>query len=97
MLRIRIRCFLDPWIRYPGWKKSRSRIQDGKNLDTGSRINIPDLIFENFVSVFWVKKYLNSLSQIQVQDLVNPRSGIRDGKVGSGKHPGSAALLLSYS
>ncbi len=25
-----------------------------KNIDPGSGINIPDLIFENFASVFWV-------------------------------------------
>jgi hypothetical protein len=38
-------CFFDPWIRDPGWK----------NPEPGSRMNFPDLIFENLVSVLWVK------------------------------------------
>jgi hypothetical protein len=34
-----------------------SRIRDGKihSQDPGFGMNIPDLIFENLVSVFWVK------------------------------------------
>jgi hypothetical protein len=35
-------------IRDPGWKKIEIQ-------DLGSGINLPDLSFENFVSVFWVK------------------------------------------
>jgi hypothetical protein len=33
------------------------RIRDGKNQrqDPGSSINIPNLIFENLLTVFWVK------------------------------------------
>jgi hypothetical protein len=30
-------------------------ILDGKNPDPGSCLNIPDLIFENLLSVFWVQ------------------------------------------
>jgi hypothetical protein len=44
-----IRCLFDPWIRDPGWVKSRMRIRDQgwKNSDpgwkkVGSGINIPD-------------------------------------------------------
>jgi hypothetical protein len=34
---------------------SGSRIQDGKNPDPGSGMNVPDPgIFENLVSIFWV-------------------------------------------
>jgi hypothetical protein len=74
MLRIRTRCFFDPWIR-----------DCKKNPDPRSGMNIPDLIFQNFVSVFWVKikKFFNSLMQIRIRDLVNPGTGIRDGKDGS--------------
>ena len=35
-------------IRDPVWKKIHSQ-------DPGSEINIPDFIFENLVSAFWVK------------------------------------------
>jgi hypothetical protein len=36
----------DRWIRDPGWKR---------NPDPGSGMNIPDLIFDNLISGFWVK------------------------------------------
>jgi hypothetical protein len=36
-------------------------------------MNIPDLIFENLVSVFCDEKYLNSL--MRIRDLVNPDPG----------------------
>jgi hypothetical protein len=59
-------------------------------------MNIPDLIFDFFL----VKKYLNSLIRIwipdpgsEIRDLVNPGSGIPDGKNRiRDKHPGSATL-----
>jgi hypothetical protein len=54
-----------------------------KNTDPGpgSGINIPDLVFENLVSAFWVKIFtVNSFMRIRIRDLVNPGSGIRDGK-----------------
>jgi hypothetical protein len=39
----------EPWITGdPGWKKSRDRTW-------GSGMNIPDLIFENLLSVLWLK------------------------------------------
>ena len=44
MLRIRIRCLFDPWIRDPGWVK---------NPDPG--MNNPDHIFESVETIFWVK------------------------------------------
>jgi hypothetical protein len=58
-------------------------------LDPGwKKIQIQD-IFANFLSVFWLKNTY-SLTQIRIRDLVNPRSGIRDGKFGSGiLDPGS--------
>jgi hypothetical protein len=65
MVRIRVRCFFDPWIR-DGKKQSH---------DPGSGMNIPDLIFEKIVSVLWVK---TSLMRIRIRDLVNPGSRIRD-------------------
>jgi hypothetical protein len=50
-------------------------IRDGKNPDSGSGMNIPDLISER--NNFWVKKkYLNTLMQIQYRDLLDPWSGI---------------------
>ncbi len=58
------------------------------------RMNIPNLLFENLVSVFRVKKF-NSFMQIRIRDLVNPGSGME--KVGSGiraKHSGSATLTV---
>jgi hypothetical protein len=48
-----IRCYFDPWIRDPGWKKPRARIRD-----LGSGMNIPYHIFEDLVSTFWVKVLL---------------------------------------
>jgi len=47
-----------------------------KNPETGSGINIPDLV-QNF-SFFLVQKYLNSFIRIRIWDLVNPGSGIRN-------------------
>jgi hypothetical protein len=59
-----------------------------KNPDPGFGMNIPDLIFENLLSVFWVTK-------IRIRDLVNPGSRIRDGKSRiRDKQPGSATLYL---
>jgi hypothetical protein len=54
-----------------------------KNPDPGPGygMHIPDLIFENLVSAFWVKIFtVNSFMRIRIRDLVNPGSGIRDGK-----------------
>jgi hypothetical protein len=42
-----------------------SRIRDGKNPDPVFGMNIPDLIFENFVSVFGVK---NTLTQPWIRE-----------------------------
>ncbi len=67
-----------------------------KNPEPGSRTR--DLIFENLVSVFWV---INTWtlwcgSGSGVRDLVNPGSGIRDGKISiRDKHSGSATLSFS--
>jgi hypothetical protein len=72
-----IRCFYDPFIRDWGWKKSRDRVRD-----PGSGMNIPDMNFENLVSVFGVKNTSNSLMQIWIWDLVNPGSGMEI--IGSG-------------
>jgi hypothetical protein len=45
-------CFFVPWIRdlVPEFGMEKKYIQD-----PGSVMNITDLIFENLVSVFWVK------------------------------------------
>jgi hypothetical protein len=61
--------FLTPasGIRIRGGKKSRARII------------IPDLIYEDLVSVFWLK-YSNSLIKVRNRGLVKSGSGIRDGK-----------------
>jgi hypothetical protein len=56
-----------------------SEFRDGKKSRSG--MNIPELILENLVSAFGLK-YLNSL--MRMRNLFNPRSGIRDGKLGSG-------------
>jgi hypothetical protein len=45
VLQIQDPVIFDTWIRDPGWKKIQ--IQDPE-----SGMNIPDLTFENFVSVF---------------------------------------------
>jgi hypothetical protein len=66
-------------IRDLGWKKIQ--IQHPR-----SGISIPDLIFENLISVFWVKNYLNSLLRIRIRFLRSCQLWIRD------KHPGSATL-----
>ncbi len=58
-----IRCFFDPLIPDPGWKKIQNQVP-------GSGTNIPDLIFENLVLVFWVK-----ILQFFCADL-GPGSGI---------------------
>ncbi len=50
-----------------------------KNSEPGSGMNIPDLIFEILVSVFWFKILL-LFDADQVGDLVNPGYGIQDGK-----------------
>jgi hypothetical protein len=56
------------WPRDPdsGWEKIQRQ-------DPGSGMNIPDLIFENFVSVFWVK-ILKFLFADLDPGLVNPGS-----------------------
>jgi hypothetical protein len=46
MLRIRIRCLFDPWIRDPGW---------GKKSGSGSGMDNPDHISESLETFFWVK------------------------------------------
>ncbi len=61
------------------------QIKDGKNRDPGSGKNIPDLKFENFFGL----RILTFLDADPYPgDLVNPGSGIRDGKVGSGVRDG---------
>ncbi len=87
-------CFFDPWIR--DGKKSRDRIRD-----PGSGMNIPELIFENFVSVFGLK-YLNSLMRIWSAKLSTLDRGSGMEKIESGtwnrdKHPGSATLLKQFT
>ncbi len=67
-------------------------------MENGIRDDIPDLIFENLVSVFLGYKYLNSFMTIRIRDLVSP--GSRMEKIGSGildKHPGSATLIKCYN
>jgi hypothetical protein len=41
-------------------------------------MNIPDHISERLETIFWVKKYLNSL--MLIRDLLDPGSGNRDEK-----------------
>jgi hypothetical protein len=55
-------------------------IRDGKKSRSG--MNIPELIFDNSVSVFGVKnnRYLNSLMRIRDPGWRQFGSGIRDGK-----------------
>jgi hypothetical protein len=43
------------WDLDPGYGAFYPWFQDGKKLDPGSGMNIPDLIFEILASVFWVK------------------------------------------
>jgi hypothetical protein len=45
-----IQCFFDPWVRDPGWKKSRSRIRD-----LHSAINIMGHISKSVVKLFGLK------------------------------------------
>jgi hypothetical protein len=52
---------------------------------TGSEMNIPDLIFENSVSVFLVKSIEILWCRSGIRDTVNPGSGSGMEKVGSGK------------
>jgi hypothetical protein len=69
-------------------KKSRSRIRDP---GSGSGMNIPDLIFDNLLSVFWVQILLSESDsgscQPWIRDLgwkkLDPGSWIREGKIGS--------------
>jgi hypothetical protein len=63
--------------------------------DPGSVMNIPDLIFENLVSVYWIKilKFFNAYPdpgscQSWTRDGKKIRSGIRD------RNPGSATLVI---
>jgi hypothetical protein len=63
-----------------------------KNPKLVSWMNIPDLNFENLVSVFWVK-ILKFFDADPKRDLRQP--WIRDEKIGSGildKYPGTATL-----
>jgi hypothetical protein len=57
-----------------------------KNPEPGSGMNIPDLIFESLLSVFWLKilKFFYADPDLGSCQVVNPRSGIPDGKIGSG-------------
>jgi hypothetical protein len=72
-----IRCLFDPWDPIYGMeKKSRSGM------------NVPDLIFENLVSVFWLI--------MRIRDLINPGSGIGKNRIRY-KHPGSATMKSSVS
>ncbi len=50
MLRIRIRCLFDPWIRDPGWVKNQD-----PDPGSGSKMNILDHISESLETTFWVK------------------------------------------
>ncbi len=52
------------------------RIRDGKNPETGSGMNIPDLIFENFAKVFVGLKILKFFDA----DPGSCQPWIRDGK-----------------
>ncbi len=68
----------DPDPGYGDFLASESGNQDGKNLDPGSGMNIPDLIFEKLVPAFWVKNTwcdnttLSSLTvQVQRRRLTN--------------------------
>jgi hypothetical protein len=65
-----IRCLFDPWIR--DRQKSRS----------GSGMNIPDHIFENLDTIFWVKilKFCDADPESGSRNLYDPESGIWDGK-----------------
>jgi hypothetical protein len=47
VLRIRIRCLFDPWIRDPGWVKNQD-----PDPRSGSAMNNPDQSLE---TIFWVK------------------------------------------
>ncbi len=97
VLRIRIRCLFDSWIREPG-----SRIQEwvkNQDPDPGSRsgMNIPDNISESLEIIFWVKNVgtyiLDSFMRIRDPDYFWP--WIRDRKFRiRDKHPGSATLLF---
>jgi hypothetical protein len=55
------RCFFDPWIRGPGWKKVQARIRDEH----------PGSYFSEH-QFFLLKLLLNSL--MRIRDLVNPGS-----------------------
>jgi hypothetical protein len=62
-----IHYFFDFWIR------------DGKKSGSGMFIPDPD-ISESLVTIFWVKKYLNSL--FRIRDPGSDAFMIRDGKIG---------------
>jgi hypothetical protein len=66
-------CFFDPWIRDP---EVRSGME--KNAEPGSGMNIPDLIFENLVSVFCEKIIKLFNADPGIRDIVHPGSGNRD-------------------
>jgi hypothetical protein len=66
VLRIRIRCLFDPWIRDPGWVKKSG---------FGSGMNNPDHISESLEA--WVK-ILNFFDADPVSGMEKIR--IRDGK-----------------
>ncbi len=62
----------------------------GMSKKSGSTMNNPDHISESLETIFWVKKYLNSLMRIRDERNSDPVSWME--KLGSGirhKHPGS--------
>ncbi len=90
-------------IRHLGWKKSRARIRD-----PGSEMNIPDLLFENLVFVFGLKRHkVFDADQVPgsrilppldpgsgILSTLDPGSGIRDRKIGFGiLDPGSTSRI----
>jgi hypothetical protein len=62
------------------WPGSESRMDKHPDLRSGSGVNIPDLIFENLVSVFWVKLLKFFYADTGPGVLVIPGSEIQDGK-----------------
>ncbi len=62
--------------------------------DPGSRINLPDHISRSWVTILWVKKYLNSLVRIRIRDPLSFLPWIRDAD--PGKHSRSATLSVIH-
>jgi hypothetical protein len=72
-----------------------SLIRDGRK--SRFRMNIPDNFPESSETLFWVKKYPNSLMRIRIRVLFDPGCGME--KLGFGirfKHSGSRTLLPMF-